>query len=1253
MRFIKDGPEVPDRLVHAHEDGNVVFFCGAGISYPAGLPGFDGLTTGIFEALGENPNAGEKEVIEDKRFDIAIGLLEGRIKQRPVVREKIREILTPKSFSDPTSTATHQALLTLAKCQDDSVRLVTTNFDRIFLQVAPSLHSYAAPLLPVPKKSRWNGLVYLHGLLPENNDATALNNLVVSSGDFGLAYLTERWASRFVSELFRNYVVCFVGYSVGDPVLRYMLDALAADRILGEESREVFAFGDFNDGDEDRAQRDWQSKGVVPILYPNRGSHFLVHETLKEWAEKYRDGITGKRAIIVHEASGRPSPIKSDGQVERVLWALMEPTGQSAKTFAELDPLPPIEWLGVLAEPRFTQTDLRKLGIAPSFSNDTPALFSLLDRLAPHSHSVPMSLVTIGDPSLMAPRLDDVMWHIARWLIRHLDKHEVLMWVIKRGCSLHPDFKDLIIKEINADTCSIPRSLTTIWRLICAGLATNSRHCSGMPLYSWVDQFKRLGWNITLKQELIYPLRPLVSFSESLQRRLSRREGETDQQAADRDPHVRDYVDWEICLRIGEHPWEKLREIKTHTDWAKVAVECLPDFTALLRDILELMAELEGASDKCDLSYTHRPSITDHEQNNDYHEWTILIELCRDAWLSAAAQNPPLAKMELVRWKFIRYPLFRRLEFFASSETTLVLPTEGLALLLQDDGWWIWSSETQREYFRLLLRLGPKLGPDQTNELLDAILAGPPRSMYRVDLENSAWIEVSDHSIWLQLQTLESNGCTLTTDAKQRLLELSAKHPQWQLQADERDHFPAWMESGDGRLFRQPVKLPRELDKLVDALAIRPNSNFFYEDDWRDICQTTPDQAIKSLRVLATNGGWNIGVWREALQVFAESDNLVLTLSEIGPCLLNAPNETIRELRHSYAWWLKSLAKAVPPSLFEIWFQLTDRIFENADIEVDLSEGDSVGRAINNPVGHATEAILNWWYRTEPKVGSGLPELVKARLTRLANPTPKGFVHGRVMMAAHLASLHSADSAWAANVLFPYFDWGVNPAEAQGAWEGYLWMPRINAELLDTFKTPFLETARHYTNLGKHDKQYASLLTIAALEFHDHFSISELRDAFNALPKEGLAKAAKTLARSLGSAGDRRADYWTHRIKPLIETVWPKSYDKRTGEESAALMELCIHADSHFQEAFTLLKSMLVKTKHFYMPVKELAESKLATKYPSEALSLLNAVVDQAEQWPSSELGTCLEQISSVNSNVSSDAAFQRLRDYLNRYGQA
>ena len=106
-------------------------------------------------------------------------------------------------------------------------------------------------------KNRWNGIVYLHGLLQTRSTSDDLDRLVLSSGDFGLAYLTERWATHFVSELFRNFTVCFVGYSINDPVLRYMMDALAADRLLGESPPEMFAFGSYSIRKEEEQHDEW------------------------------------------------------------------------------------------------------------------------------------------------------------------------------------------------------------------------------------------------------------------------------------------------------------------------------------------------------------------------------------------------------------------------------------------------------------------------------------------------------------------------------------------------------------------------------------------------------------------------------------------------------------------------------------------------------------------------------------------------------------------------------------------------------------------------------------------------------------------------------------------------------------------------------------------------------------------------------------------------------------------------------------
>ncbi|WP_419648274.1 SIR2 family protein, partial [Thiolapillus sp.] len=211
------------------------------------------------------------------------------------------------------------------------------------------LHAYTAPMLPIPKNSRWNGLVYLHGRLPEEPDDTALNRLVVTSGDFGLAYLTERWAARFVSELFRNYVVCFVGYSINDPVLRYMMDALAADRMLGEVTPQAWALGDCEPGQEHRKTIEWEAKGVTPILYEvpaGSHDHSALYQTLHAWADTYCDDIQGKERIVDNYALKNPSDSTPQNNfVGRMLWALSDKSGLPAKRFADFNPVPSLDWL--------------------------------------------------------------------------------------------------------------------------------------------------------------------------------------------------------------------------------------------------------------------------------------------------------------------------------------------------------------------------------------------------------------------------------------------------------------------------------------------------------------------------------------------------------------------------------------------------------------------------------------------------------------------------------------------------------------------------------------------------------------------------------------------------------------------------------------------------------------------------------------------------------------------------------------------
>ena len=153
---------------------------------------------------------------------------------------------------------------------------------------------------------------------------------------------------------------------------------------------------------------------------------------------------------------------------------------------------------------------------------------------------------------------------------------------------------------------------------------------------------------------------------------------------------IRELVEWEIVLST-HHVYSVLPDLSKDKRWITALPELLFDFSGLLRDALDLMRELGGAEDRSDLSYMHRPSISEHLQNQDFHDWTALIELTRDAWLALAVQSPERARYAADAWWQIPYPLFRRLAFFAAAQDKNHSPPPWTRLLLADECWWLWS----------------------------------------------------------------------------------------------------------------------------------------------------------------------------------------------------------------------------------------------------------------------------------------------------------------------------------------------------------------------------------------------------------------------------------------------------------------------------------------------------------------------------------------------------------------------------------
>ena len=68
MQFIEDGPDIPDELLLALDEGRVVFFCGAGVSRAkAKLPDFFGLADQILTTLGVPDDSQAVKILSEAR----------------------------------------------------------------------------------------------------------------------------------------------------------------------------------------------------------------------------------------------------------------------------------------------------------------------------------------------------------------------------------------------------------------------------------------------------------------------------------------------------------------------------------------------------------------------------------------------------------------------------------------------------------------------------------------------------------------------------------------------------------------------------------------------------------------------------------------------------------------------------------------------------------------------------------------------------------------------------------------------------------------------------------------------------------------------------------------------------------------------------------------------------------------------------------------------------------------------------------
>ena len=1277
VAFIKDGMDIPDHLVHAQENGRVVFFCGAGISMAAGLPDYKGLLKKVYSALHEKADSIESDFCKKEQYDQAFKHLETRlVGGHKRVRKEIMQILQPKRYARG-ATETHKALLQLSTDREGITRLVTTNFDRLFekaiKQKKMSVPSFAAPNMPEANSGQWHGLVYLHGLLPESYDESALERLVFGTQGFGAAYLTEQWAANFVKALLQNYIVCFVGYSLNDPLLQYLVTA----SLSGKSQHNAYALASLDDDKQEEEEYDqWDSKEVIPVFYKPGEKHAPLHHTLKAWAEIYSAQSEGKTKIITEHASvAPPSSCRSDYAVGRVLWALADPL--AAKHFCEMKPVPPLKWLEPLLENSFDRDDLPLFGVTAEKTGEAGKKFAFLRRPTPTSLAPFMRVFNTSADFQQAAR-DAVMRHLADWICRHLGDPNLIHRIIENGYQLHDNLMSAIgwrmrtiemlesknsqeelARLADGSPHAIPRkNMRVIWRLILSGKITLSPAERGF--YSFLNRVKKNGWTSMSRLEMCKMLAPRVqidlpfSIKAGILPGVWSSEKNTDDNASSLS--MEEIADCQVVLACSSIHYS-LADHATTEAWKNALPGLLPDFTALLRDALDLMQIVAQASDSADMSVYDQVSISPNPQNRKSHEWTALIDLSREAWIATSQSNPEKARNVAAQWMYEQYPLFKRLAFFAATYDKVISNEQALNWLLSENHKWLWRLATRREALRLIVARAPQLPKNLLRELEAAIVSGPPRDIFPADLDSSKFNEAAESMTLFRLAKLQASGVVIGRRTASELKKLQAKYPDFQIREDGQDELYLRIESGPEVMEElQGPPLPAQRHELVDWVKNHHELNPGPGNRWRVYCRDEFSNALSVLQELVTQNEWPVQAWWDALDTWGMEDDLLKdTFVPVSGILANASNEVMRSLSAPIVIWMRRVAEKVENADENI-LAISNRII-SVQHKQDEEYGDEIiVSAYHHPVGGVVEALLVLFYpHTKNNAKNAIANILEI-FSKICNPQIDQFRHGRVVLAEHATDLHYHESEWTKKHLFPLFDWDQSEQEAQAVWIGWLHRFRFHKPFILELKDAILQTAKNCDKLGPdHTDNYADLLTLATLDSPGIFSGDDgvsaeekLRDATAELPPKALERVTYHLYYRLYRADENPSDCWENQVRPYLEYIWPKSEgDRKTPEVSKDLAKICIATEKHFPDALEIIGDWLQPLDHAYSVLRDLHEKNLCKDFPEESLEFLSRIVDKnfySRANFGKDLQICLDGIKRTVPALENDSRFQRLQ---------
>lgn len=1207
MRFAEAGPDIPAELIVAQEKGETLFVCGAGVSRTVGLPLFRRLVEQVYGRLGEDwahHPAERAGMVKGEelfgQYDRVLRCLERRLaasesprnrNMKARIRAAVRDELAPPDQADLSN---HLALLELSRDTQGVSRLLTTNFDTLFERAWLEKHgnltaSYAGMALPRPMTSGFSGVLHLHGRLADALVQAVETDLVLTSAEFGDAYLRSGWASRYLYDLARTHTLVLVGYQADDPPMRYLLEALEADRELYPDLRKVYAFGECSADDGEIKEALWRAKGVEPILYRvNNNDHSPLYATLREWKSYQHDPTAWRRERLRGLLEEHPQP-SSEEAIARCT-ALLD-RGDAAQLLGELSP--DAAWLPILAERGVLKHPLPDVWIAGRI-NDPEMIRACADLLPFDEQTrwrVKLALDGAGD------ELSDIRKQAWRLMLGQPTPR-----ISSRFDGGWYDWLPLIhngqtgfqARDLVADILT-PRvrigkpmwwpdedepSPEALYKLVNIEMAPADHPSPSEILKAWPDTLEdSLALFRTLDRSLINALEQASDLGKT---------GDWD--APSRDvPSVAKHA--QNRHRGGFRPIVRgLADL-----WERIAKHDSAGARQLIRHWLE------------------SPFVLPRR--------LYLFALADESWPANEAAQVVLGlndddfwdddtQVEIMRLLVARWPQFgaqerAALEGRLRAGIPAALYTEEAVADAER-----WASIVDDSIYRRIHRIVAAGGAvsEESHALLAEVSARHPRWEAGPD-------DRDDFSAW-HTERIGSDGHPeLLAGVEDNRLVQEAFRLQQEQHFDEGDLWRVFCNA-------DPERALRGLKHESDAGRWPP-------DAWRHLLWAAAEKGDAAF----------------------QHDVAGLILAMPGPILseiLHAATSWMARQREA----LTQAPERGEPHFLPVWDRLADLAYVREGEEVDVSYGgDLVDQALNRPGGDLASALLGDLAATKPANDSGLSDTLDPRFSRLATAENRAGLLGRVYIARDLAFMDAVAPEWTGEHLVPRLDW--NHTEAGALWRAYAHGRIGKARLFNALKPAMLLAFEEKRMPEQHlEGIFSNLLDVAIAHRRGEgreyvLSPAEVKRALAVAPSRVRQSVAWRLWRMMGDEKVLdKATHWQSLVKPVLQDVWPLDASARGRGASEKLVFMALECGDAFPDAVDAILDLIIPYQIYGLSHGlrlERHHQDLFEAYPRAFLKLANALIDPDAFPMPNDLPKFLDDCVGLDSEVVNEPAYVRL----------